>query len=156
MPVTGVTPSSDADGRYLVIVRGRLPARAFPFVHGRPLRLEGGLDPGRPRRAVVARPEGPALVRGRLPSGVARELDRVIVAAAEEQLAVMALHVSRLTGASFEATTASVAWMVVHPPRPQPPGSSRVRSTSAPAPSSAAWWRPTRRRSPRGRRRGAR
>jgi hypothetical protein len=117
-PLSGIRLTSDGDGRYVVGVQGRLPPprRPFPFLYARALRLRPGEDPGRPRRAVTAQPEGPALVRGRLAGDLVPALDAAIVAAAEEQLAEMALHISRLTDSGFTATTVSVSRIEVRPP----------------------------------------
>lgn len=111
----GLELGADADGRYLLRVRGRMPEgdRLLPFIYTRRMRLAGALDPGRPERAVVAWPEGPVDLRGARLGVLARELDRTLAEAVEAQLAGVALRVAQLTslvgGAGAVSTTSSVS-----------------------------------------------
>lgn len=111
----------DGEGRYVVRASGRLPlpARLLPFVYERPLRLRSGPHPGRARQAVVARPEGPARMRGANLRPFAAALDAAIAAAAEEQLAEVARHIARLSaiaaGLAYTPTRVAVTSVALGP-----------------------------------------
>ncbi|WP_217913753.1 hypothetical protein [Miltoncostaea marina] len=110
---TDVELGADAERRYVVRVRGLVPAggRALPFRYARGLRLAGSLDPGRPRRSVVAWPEGPADAGGAPLRALAGALDAAIAAAAADQLSAAALGAARAVAADagFAPSSVSVA-----------------------------------------------
>jgi hypothetical protein len=122
----GVGIGSDREGRYLVTVQGwrSVGFRLLPFTYRRALRPESALDPGRPRPAVVARPEGAPLARGADVTDLAGALDASIAAAAEAQLTEVAFHGTRLGDTPFTATTVCVTSVDIDPPMPPSPWGS--------------------------------
>jgi hypothetical protein len=117
----GVELGSDAEGRYVLTLSGRMEiaGQRLAFEYRRAFRLAGGLDPGRPARAVVAWPEGPVRIGWPL-RPFAEVLDAVLAAAVEAQLSASALHVAHLMcfadNAGFVPTTASLTRLEIFPP----------------------------------------
>ena len=112
--------SADADGRYVVTVRGRI-AWLLSFTYRRALRLVANRDPGRPAPPVLAQPEGPAQVSG---ANLYREtLDRAIIDAVQAQLAASMSHLASAelerNGVGFQASSISVSAIEVRPIGPE-------------------------------------
>ena len=94
---------SDAQGQYVITLRGRLEVqdRVIPFTYIRPLRLVGSLDPGRRRPIVIAEPAGSVTILGANVRPFAAALNAAISNAVQEQLNASVTH---LTGLEVRAT----------------------------------------------------
>lgn len=129
---SAVELGSDTEGRYVLTLSGRIEVAGLrlAFEYRRAFRLAGGLDPGRPARAVVAWPEGPARGAGGPLRQFAGAIDAALAAAVEAQLSASALHTAHLMcfadGAGFAPTTASVTRLEVFPPDTFPGVDARI------------------------------
>jgi hypothetical protein len=108
---------ADADGHYVVIVRGRL-GLFFHFTYRRALRLVANRDPGRPTPPVLAQPEDTAQSTG--VAGFYRDtLDRAIIDAVQAQLAAALSRLASLelerNGVGFQSASVSVSAIEVRP-----------------------------------------
>jgi hypothetical protein len=123
---------SDQEGRYVLTLHGRIRVAGLTlaFAYRRALRIAGALDPGRPARAVVAWPEGPARLPGPSLAALRLKLDLAMSAAVEDQLSASALHICRLSvlvdGAGFSPSSASVERLEVFPPDTAPGVDARI------------------------------
>jgi hypothetical protein len=113
---------SDAEGRYVLTLSGRmeLAGMRLAFEYRRAFRVAGALDPGRPARAAVAWPEGPARGADGPLRRFAGALDAVLAAAIEAQLGASAIHLAHLMcfadGVGFAPATASLTRLEIFPP----------------------------------------